>query len=187
MVQKKRSEKPADERIAELEQELSKLKASVAALRVSEEMFSAFLKYSPIYVFFKDKEIRSIRLSDNYEQMLGMPVEKALGKSMFELFPSEFAESMVADDRKILEKGEVVEVVEELDGRIYETIKFPILVNGVPDMLAGFSSDITEKMEITEKLRDNEERLSVIFNNTFDQQRLISVDPDGELRVLHRF
>ena len=77
MDEKRQPTAPADERIAELQQEISRLKASEAALRVSEEMFTAFFKHSPIYVFFKDSDIRSIRLSDNYEQMLGMPVKEA--------------------------------------------------------------------------------------------------------------
>jgi PAS domain S-box-containing protein len=63
-------------------------------LRESEAIFSSFLEHSPVFIFFKDKDIRALRLSKNYEQMLGMPLERALGKTMDELFPSDLAKSM---------------------------------------------------------------------------------------------
>ena len=115
-------------------------------LQESELLFSSLLEHSPIYVFFKDNNIRSIRLSKNYEDMLGMPVKEALGKSMYDLFPTELAQSMVEDDKKILEKGEIIKVVEEHAGRIYETTKFPIFIDGIPKMLAEFAIDITAKI-----------------------------------------
>ena len=62
-----------------------------------EEMFEQLLETSPVYVFFKDKNARAIRLSRNYEKMLGIPLEKLLGKNMNELFPSDLAKTMVAE------------------------------------------------------------------------------------------
>jgi PAS domain S-box-containing protein len=129
------------------------------ALRENELIFSSFLEHSPVYVFFKDRNIRSLRLSKNYEQMLGMPIENTLGKNMDELFPSDLAKSMVEDDKKILEKGEVVKVVEELAGRTYETTKFPIFKDGKPNMLAGFTLDITARVKSEEERKKLEEQL----------------------------
>ncbi|MFA7400188.1 MAG: GAF domain-containing protein, partial [Sideroxydans sp.] len=52
------------------------------ALQQSEEIFSHFMTNSPIYVFFKDEHIRALRLSKNYEQLVGKPMSEMLGKSM---------------------------------------------------------------------------------------------------------
>ncbi|KAB2838412.1 MAG: PAS domain S-box protein, partial [Melioribacteraceae bacterium] len=144
----------------------NKERESQKALRESEEIFSQFMKYSHIYVFFKDKDIRSIRLSKNYEKMLGKPIEELLGKNMFELFPSEFAAKMVEDDKKILNEGKIIEVVEELNGRIYSTIKFPIHHDGKPEFLAGFTIDITESKKAEEALQNSERNLREIYNST---------------------
>ena len=76
-----------------------------ARLRESEEIFRQFLERSPIYIFFKDENTRSVRLSRNYETMLGKPLDELLGKNMDELFPSELAKNMVADDIRILKEG----------------------------------------------------------------------------------
>ncbi len=114
-------------------------------LEESREIFSLFMEYSPIYVFFKDDNIRSIQLSKNYEQMLGRPVPDLIGKTMHDLFPTPLAEKMVQDDLRILQKGKPIEVEEELDGRFYTTIKFPIRREGKQPLLAGFTIDITER------------------------------------------
>ena len=119
--------------------------ASLVALRQSEEVVTHFMDNSPIFVFFKDENMRSLRLSRNYEDLLGRPVGELLGKSMDELFPSDLAKKMVADDRRVLREGKNVTVEEQLNGRFYSTIKFPILVDGTPRFLAGFTIDITER------------------------------------------
>jgi len=122
-----------------------------SALRESEEIFSRFMEFSPIYVFFKDENIRSLRLSRNYEKMLGKPVAELLGKTMDEIFPSEFAKNMVADDLKIIKEGKEITIEEELGGRIYSTIKFPIFIDGKPRFLAGYTMDITERKHLAEQ------------------------------------
>ncbi|MBE0602973.1 MAG: PAS domain S-box protein, partial [Deltaproteobacteria bacterium] len=123
------------------------------ALEESEEIFRSFMEHSPIYVFFKDHEIRSLRLSRNYEKMLGMPIGEILGKTMDELFPSDLAKAMVEDDLKVLKRGELVEVEEEFGGRFYTTIKFPIKKPGKPPLLPGFTIDITERKNLEAQLR----------------------------------
>ncbi|NPV00524.1 MAG: PAS domain S-box protein [Brevinematales bacterium] len=129
------------------------------ALCENEIIFSSFMEHSPVYVFFKDKNIRSLRLSRNYEQMLGMPLEDALGKNMDELFPSDLAKSMVEDDKRILEKGEVVKIIEELAGKTYETTKFPVFIDGKPNMLAGFTLDISERVASEQERKKLQEQL----------------------------
>jgi PAS domain S-box-containing protein len=128
-----------------------RLKAA-EALQESEEIFRHFMEHSPVYVFFKDLQIRTLRLSKNYEIMLGKPIGELLGKTMDELFPSDFAKKMIADDLKVLKEGKQVEIEEELNGRIYTTMKFPILQDGKPRYLAGFTIDITERKKAEETL-----------------------------------
>ncbi len=121
------------------------------ALRESEDRFNLFLEHSPIYVFFKDDKIRSLRLSRNFETMLGIPLDKIIGKTMDELFPSDLAKKMIQDDLSALREGKPVVVDEELNGRFYSTTKFPVKREGFPAFLAGFTVDITERKKAEEE------------------------------------
>ena len=122
---------------------ITERKRAEESLLESQEIFNQFMLNSPIYVFFKDKQIRSLRLSRNFEQMLGRPLPELLGKTMDELFPSEFAKQMVADDIRTLKEGKLIEIEEELNGRYYATTKFPIYIDKKPMYLAGYTIDIT--------------------------------------------
>lgn len=125
--------------------EIKERKIAEKALKESEEIFSYLMKYSPVYIFFKDDQIRSLRLSNNYETMLGKPLKELIGKTMDDLFPSDLAKSMIQDDMRILNEGKEIIVEEEFNGRYYSTIKFPIKIEGRPSYLAGYTIDITDR------------------------------------------
>ena len=159
--------------------DITPLKRAQQALQISEQIFREFMEHSPIYVFFKDENIRPMHLSRNYESMLGRPLDQLLGKSMDELFPSELAKNMVADDMRILKEGKEVSVEEQFNGRTYRTIKFPIMIEGRPPYLAGYTIDITEQKQALEKIdRMNESlaRLTEQVPGVVYQYRLY---PDG--------
>jgi PAS domain S-box-containing protein len=139
-------------------------KRTEEALRKSEEIFKYFMEYSPIYIFFKDENLRSLRLSKNFETMLGKPVVELLGKSDDELFSSEFAKSIVADDMRVMKEGKGITIEEELNGRFYSTTKFPIIIDGNPRYLAGYIIDITERKQAAEALRQSEDKFSKTFH-----------------------
>jgi PAS domain S-box len=134
---------------------------ALAAVKENQSIFDQFMKNSPVYMFFKDENIRALSLSANYSIMLGMPVTAALGKTMSELFPSDLARNMVADDQRILREGRTITVDEELNGRHYTTIKFPIHIEGKPRYLAGFTLDITERKLAEDRIKAANEALLV--------------------------
>lgn len=129
-------------------------------LRESERIFREFMEHSPVYVFFKDKDLRALRLSRNYEALLGRPLKELLGRSMDDLFPSDLAKSMIEDDKRIIREGKEVTVEEEFNGRSYRTIKFPILTEGKPPYLAGYTLDVTGQKRAEEQLKEREAGLS---------------------------
>ncbi|HMA64174.1 MAG: PAS domain-containing protein [Fibrobacterota bacterium] len=149
-------------------------------LRESEEIFNQLMINSPIYIFFKDEKIRPIRLSANYSRMLGIPVERAIGKTMHELFPKELADGIVADDTKILNEGKLVTVDEELAGTYYTTIKYPISIEGKPRYLAGFTIDITERIKAEQSLK----HLITQFEAFMDNMQSMIMIKDDELRPI---
>lgn len=131
----------------DLRQSLAALKKTEMALRDNQELFLLFMRHSPIYIFIKEvtpAESRVLMASDNFKQMIGIPGSEMQGKKMEELFAPEFAAKITADDWAVVSKGEVLKLEEELDGRHYTTIKFPIVKEG-KTLLAGYTIDITDR------------------------------------------
>jgi PAS domain S-box-containing protein len=151
--------KPAVQTIV---RDISARKKAEEALLESENIFNSFLEYCPVYFFFKDNEAKPIRLSKNFEQMLGRPVNEAIGKSMYELFPSGLAKKMIDDDLNVIKNNVPVKVVEELNRRIFETTKFPIRIKDKQTYLAGFTVDVTERFKAEEALKESEHRFKQI-------------------------
>ncbi len=125
---------------------------TVDSFKEQQEIFDLLMEFSPIYIFFKDHKIRTLKLSRNYEKMLGMPISDAIGKTMDDLFPSDFAKKMIQDDLKILNEEVPAELVEEFGDRTYITLKFPIKRPDKPKFMAGFTIDITEQKRVEKAL-----------------------------------
>jgi PAS domain S-box-containing protein len=124
-------------------------------LRKTNELFSLFMHYSPVYVFIKEvsgNESRVLQVSDNFEQMTGIPATQMSGKAMEDIFPAELAGKITEDDRNVVAKGIKLTVDEEFNGRHYTTIKFPIAQDG-KKLLAGFTIDVTEHRQVEETTR----------------------------------
>lgn len=153
------------------------------ALLESEEIFSYFMENSPIYVFFKDADTRSLRLSKNYEQMLGRPLNELLGKTMDDLFPSDLAKKMIQDDLKILNDGKPSLFEEELNGKFYSTVKFPIIIEGKPKYLAGFTIDITERKIAEKALQKSHKKLEKSKLATINLLEDINLEMDQRKHV----
>lgn len=160
----------------DIEPTYAQLKGKVQLL---EEIFDQFMEHNPIYVFFKDENIRPIRLSRNYEHMLGMPIDEILGKTMDEIFPSDLAKSMTEDDKHVLKEGKIITVEEEFNGRFYETIKFPIFIEGKAKYLAGYTIDITERKLGQKALQESEEKFRTLIDQAADM--LLVYDIGGNI------
>jgi len=143
--------------------DISARKRTEEALREAKELFALFMHHSPIYTFIKQvtaAESRVLQASDNFDQMIGIPGSAMTGKTMAELFPPEFAAKITADDWAVVSRGEMMQLDEELNGRSYTTIKFP-LIQGDRALLAGYTIDITERKLAEEKVKQlaNEQQI----------------------------
>jgi signal transduction histidine kinase len=91
--------------------------------------------------------------------MVGIPADEMIGRSMAELFPPELARKITDDDWAVVSSGQVFEVDEELNGRRYTTVKFP-LAKKDKSLLAGFTMDITERRQAEAALHKSKEQFT---------------------------
>ena len=127
--------------------DISEQKTIEKQLKETQELFSLYMRYSPIYAYIKRIEgnlSRIVMVSDNFIDMVGIPASELRDRTMDELFPADFAHKITDDDIQVVNEGKAIEVDEELNGRNYKTIKFPIQRQGKENLLAGFTLDITD-------------------------------------------
>jgi len=161
-----------------------------AQLSESEELFSLLMRYTPVYTFIKSIEegkSRVLSVSDNFENMLGIPAASMIGRTMEELFPAEFARKIADDDLAVVASGENTELDETLNDRHYTTIKFPIVRKDGSSLLAGFTIDITERKQAEEKLRESENLFRSIFEQAAVGVALIDSNTGGFIQVNKRY
>jgi PAS domain S-box-containing protein len=137
-------------------------KKAEEALLETQELFSLFMKHSPVYTYIKQMEgnqSRVIQISDNFIDMIGKPAEECRGRVMEELFPADFARKITDDDLGVMHSGKVIQLDEELNGRWYTTIKFPIIREGRNNLIAGFTIDVTERKQAEDERLSMEQQL----------------------------
>lgn len=136
------------------------LQERLAELARSERFLKNIVDNIPAIVFAKEAtELRYVIFNKAAEERLGYPFETMLGKTDFDIFPTEQAESFLQQDREVLAKGVLVEIAEETvktsrgDDLILHTKKIPLFDdNGTPQYLLGISEDITVRKRLEEQL-----------------------------------
>ena len=126
--------------------DITERKQAQENLRESQELLSHFIDGSPIYAFIKESsptESRVLYASANFKQMIGIDCQAMVGKTNEELFPNDHAARFTDDDWAVVAGGEMITHDEELNGRKYTIIKFPIY-QGNKTLLAGYAIDMTD-------------------------------------------
>lgn len=139
--------------------EITKRVEAQQQLKDSEALYSSLVSSIPMNVFRKDLEGRITFMSPRYLETMGESGESILGKTDFDLFPKELAEKYRKDDKRVVENGETIELIEEFptgDGeRSYvQTLKTPVSdADGRIIGIQGGFWDVTEKKLAEEALR----------------------------------
>ncbi|MEI7502725.1 MAG: PAS domain S-box protein, partial [Paludibacter sp.] len=124
-------------------------------LKESENRFSSFMGHLPAVVFLKDHEGRTLYVNKYMDDAFG--ASKWMGKNMLDIFPNEFGEKLMADDKRVIKLGyeKIEESLQHADGQIhsYETQKFAIPRLNQEPLLGGISLDITERKRAEEEIR----------------------------------
>ncbi len=166
--------------------DITERKQAEEALRENQELFSLYLLHSPIYTYIKEvtpTESRVVQASENFYKMIGISNQEMLGKNMTELFPPEFAAKITADDWDVVSRGDVLKLDENLNGRNYITIKFPISLAG-KKMLAGYTIDITERVQAEEVAHRMADRWAILYRA--GEEISASLDSEQVFQAVYR-
>jgi sigma-B regulation protein RsbU (phosphoserine phosphatase) len=131
-----------------------------SALRNSEALYHSLVEAIPQGVFRRDLKGRFTFANQPYCKFHQVKPEDIIGKTDFDLFPKAAAEKFWHDDLRIMEQGETVEILEEVElagtaGKAYHhVIKTPLHdAAGKVIGIQGMVWDVTEKKLAEEQIR----------------------------------
>lgn len=115
------AERAADLRRAKesLEAEIERRKIVEQNLRDSQALYSSLVENLPVHVLRKDLEGRFTFANQSFCRLVGKSLDELRGKTDYDLYPAELADKYRADDRFVVETGQLFECEEEniQDGR----------------------------------------------------------------------
>ena len=130
----------------------------------SQAIYHALVESLPLSVFRKDVQGRILFANQNFCKEVGLPLEKLLGKRDPELFGKEAGEKYAADDRRIIETGEVFRDIENHPAgnngkaKHIEVLKAPVVdTRGNRVGTQGIFWDVTDHIEAERRLVEAKE------------------------------
>ena len=153
-------------KLAIIARDITERKRLEEVLKKEREELKLIIDSSPIIVFYKDKEGRFLRVNRTFAAALNMPEENFVGKTAFDLYSPQIAQSMTDDDQEVFQsrrsKLNIIEQYESASGiRWVQTDKIPIFdKDGIPIGLIGFAQDITERKQAEEDAAEKRGKIS---------------------------
>ena len=141
-------------------------------LRESEDLYHSLVDTLPLCLLRKDVEGKYTFVNKRWCEYFNVQAEDLLGKTDFDLFPPEIAKVYRDGDAEVMNSGDVYEDVELItlpDGRerSIDVVKAPVrdsegAITGVQIILR----DVTEELELEAQLKQSEQRLQAVLENT---------------------
>src|SRR5579863_1083550 len=146
--------------------DITERRQSREALRESEQRFTAFMRHLPGVAFMKNRQGQYVFYNEAAEGLFHLNPDEFLGRTDDQVWPPEYAERYVANDREVLRTKKLVETVEPVPHRhgVHQWLiyKFPILdENYEVHFIGGVGIDITEHKQLEDQLRQSQKMEAV--------------------------
>jgi len=137
-----------------------------------------FLDHFPGTGFIKDSHSKFLRVNKYFTDIFGAE-ENLIGKEPGKLFSEEFAQRIIEEDKKTLQKGNnIFEKIIQHDGSesTFEVHSFRIDRENKEPLIGGIAIDITDWYRSKQARRESEERYRVVFQNTGTATIIVDFD-----------
>jgi two-component system, sensor histidine kinase PdtaS len=170
----------------ELHEAHTKLQNQIHAIEESERKHEIFINSIDDLAYLKDESFRYILINDANARFFNKRKQDILGKTDFDLMPRGNAEKCRRSDELAIRKNQIVITEEKIDGKIYETRKFPVPLNQSKKGVGAYIRDITEQTHIKTRLKESEEKFRNLAESTpfailiYQNNYWVYTNPAGE-------
>lgn len=140
-------------------------------LKTDKKFYEFLIKNLPEKIFFKDTHSRYVLINKSFADDIGIEPEDIQGKIDFDIFPKKIAKKYRKDDRYVIKTGKQKKFIDQYYPKgkkkcIVECIKTPVKdKRGNVIGILGAAYDITEKMNLIEKLKKTLNDFRETFND----------------------
>ncbi len=137
------------------------------SVRKSEAFYVSLVETVPQAIFRKDLAGHFTFANRRLCDAVGLPLDRIIGHTDFDLFPKELAEKYSADDRRVIETGQIIETIERVtthgDTVTVQTIKTPVRdAGGAIIATQGVFWDVTERLRFQQQLQEKNQELAAL-------------------------
>ena len=163
--------------------DITERKKMEADILLANNFLDLIVDNIPDMVFVKDvKDLRFVRVNKAGEELIGIPMDKLIGRNDHDFFSKEDADFYTEKDREVLRRKKLLDIPGEplqtvnKGIRTLHTKKVAILnARGEPEYLLGISEDITERRQAEHALKVSEEKYKTMLNASPDGILLINL------------
>ncbi|MBY0572971.1 MAG: response regulator, partial [Undibacterium sp.] len=154
-------------------QDITALKESEQAIINSQRQIRTVVDSIASVITMKDREGRYQLLNGTYQRQLGVSEQEVLGKNAHAFMPKDVADKIVEIEQQVIATGRAITYEETLPNmqgageRHYMTTKTPLQnERGEIYGICGIATDITERKHMESAIRESEDRVRRILENS---------------------
>ncbi|MDQ4127915.1 MAG: PAS domain-containing protein, partial [Actinomycetota bacterium] len=183
-----------EDQVIVVARDITERKQAEEALAEERTLLRTLIDNLPDYIYVKDRESRFVINNTEHARLLGAPEEELVGKTDFDVFPREHAERYYSDEQEVVLTGKPLIGREEPsvdragNRRWHSTTKVPLQdsAGGIAG-LVGISSDITERKQAEEEIKEVNRRLEELAVLKADFTAMVAHELDTPLAVIRGY
>lgn len=153
--------------------DITQIRITEQELYAKTQLLDAIVNNSTAIIYVKDREGRFLLVNKQFAEVFKSNAEDLEGKTDFDIFPQIYAKQFQNNDKTVLTVDKALIFDEKLfyEGKEHSwlSIKFPIYDNQkIPYAVGGITTDITDRKQMEQMLKDKNEQMLSLINATPD-------------------
>ncbi|MBA9077138.1 PAS domain S-box protein [Rufibacter quisquiliarum] len=175
-----------DGKMYSVARDITELVATRQRLAESEQRYKGLFQHNPDVIFLENRAGMITEVNEAFCEKWGVTLEEALSRSAASFFPATMEAATQQALQEVLQGNTLRHMLEINVGgeeRMYDTIKFPIKVNGQVVGAQTIAKDVTAAAQAYKTIQQQANKLNTIFESISDA--VIMLDRDGCLTYIN--